>query len=108
VVFATCDAGCPVDGSRSQDLHNLLGLITYFAAGLAFVLLSFAPGLTGRARKWRRVLWAAGVVWVVLFVLMLEPELAAWRGLVQRIADVMLAGVLVLVAWGLIPGARHA
>lgn len=104
VVVAPCDAGCPDDGSSAQDLHNLLGVVTYFGAGLAFVLLSFAPGLAGGARIWRPFLRAAGLVWVELFVLMLQPELASWRGLLQRVADVILAAVLVLVAWKLIPG----
>jgi hypothetical protein len=63
--------------------------------------------LTGRARIWRYVLLTAGLVWVVLFVLMLQPDLAAWRGLLQRVADVILAVVLVLVAWQWIPGPRR-
>lgn len=106
VVVAPCDPGCPAVGSPTQELHNLIGLVTYLAAGLAFVLLSFAPGLTGRAGLWRHLLRAAGGVWFLLFVLMLQPPLAPWRGLLQRGADGLLAAVLVLVAWQRIPGSR--
>lgn len=106
VVVAPCDAGCPAVGSATQALHNLIGLVTYLGAALAFVLLSFAPGLTGRAAVWRPLLRAAGVAWLVLFVLMLQPPLAPWRGLLQRGADVLLASVLLFVAWRLIPAHR--
>jgi hypothetical protein len=106
VVVAPCDPGCPAVGSPSQAVHNLISLVTYFAAGLAFVLLSFAPGGTGRAGIWRHVLRAAGVGWVVLFLLMIQPGLAEWRGLLQRAADVLLAAALALIAWQRIPGPR--
>lgn len=106
VVVAPCDPGCPAVGSPTQALHNLIGLVTYMAAGLAFMLLSFAPGLTGRAGVWRHLLRAAGGVWFLLFVLMLQPPLAPWRGLLQRGADGLLAAVLVFVAWQRIPGSR--
>jgi hypothetical protein len=105
-VVAPCDPGCPAVGSPTQALHNLIGLVTYLAAGLAFVLLSFAPGLTGRAGVWRHLLRAAGGVWFLLFGLMLQPPLAPWRGLLQRGADGLLAAVLVFVAWQRIPGSR--
>ena len=106
VVFAPCDPGCPAVGSPSQALHNFIALITYFAAGLAFVLLSFAPGLTGRAGIWRHLLRAAGVVWIALFLFMLQPQLEEWRGLLQRGADVVLAAVLVFLALQRIPKPR--
>jgi hypothetical protein len=99
VVVAPCDPGCPVVGSPTQAIHNLLGIVTYFGAGLAFALLSFAPGLTGHAGIWRHVLRVAALIWVGLFVLMLQPELANWRGILQRGADVLLGAVLALVVW---------
>jgi hypothetical protein len=106
VVFVPCDPGCPAVGSPSQALHNLIGLVTYFAAGLAFVLLSFAPRSTGRSGIWHHALRLAAAAWLALFVLMLQPELAPWRGLLQRGADVLLAAVLIFVAWHRIPGPR--
>lgn len=61
VVLAPCDAGCPVAGSSVQDLHNLIGLVTYFGAGLAIFLLSFAPILSADAAGARVGLRIAGV-----------------------------------------------
>lgn len=103
VAFAPCDAGCPVEGSSAQDLHNLIGLVTYFGAGLAIFLLSFAPILSARGGGARLGLRIASVSWLLLFFLMLAPELAPWRGLVQRFADVTLAATLVCVAWRVVP-----
>jgi hypothetical protein len=62
--------------------------------------------LTGRAGIWRHLLRAAGVVWIALFLFMLQPQLEDWRGLLQRGADVLLAAVLVFVAWQRIPEPR--
>lgn len=104
VAFAPCDAGCPIEGSSAQDLHNLIGLVTYFGAGLAIFLLSFAPVLSTRAGGARLGLRIAGVSWLLLFFLMLAPELAPWRGLLQRCVDLILAATLVCVAWRLVPG----
>ncbi|WP_197076412.1 DUF998 domain-containing protein [Luteimonas sp. FCS-9] len=96
-----CDAGCPIGGSPSQVAHDFLGLITYFSGALAFVLLAFSPALTAR---WRTLLVAAGCMWFFLFALMLQPELAQVRGLLQRLADTLLAVVILIVAWCMVPG----
>jgi hypothetical membrane protein len=104
VVIAPCDPGCPAVGSPTQGLHNLISLTTYLAAGLAFGLLSFAPGLMGNARFWRHALRVAAAAWFLLFLLMLQPALAPWRGLLQRSADVVLAAVLLVVAWRIVRG----
>jgi hypothetical protein len=104
--FAPCDAGCPTDGSRTQDIHNLLGVATYFAAGLGIVLLSFAPALEGREKIWRSVLRVAALVFLAIFILMLQPGFAPWRGLIQRFLEVVLAALLMFVAWRLIPRTR--
>jgi len=101
VALAPCDAGCPIGGSPSQLVHDLLGLITYFAGALAFVLLAFSPALKVR---WRALFIAVGCTWLILFVLMLQPELAQVRGLLQRLADALLAIVLIIVAWRIVPG----
>ncbi|MCD7098996.1 DUF998 domain-containing protein [Stenotrophomonas sp. MMGLT7] len=103
--LAPCDAGCPIGGSPSQVAHDFLGLTTYFACALAFVLLAFSPGLTAR---WRVLLVVAGCMWLTLFALMLQPELAHIRGLLQRLADTLLAAVIVIVAWRMVPGAASS
>lgn len=97
--LAPCDAGCVTGGSALQAVHDLLGLVTYFAAGAAFFLLSFAPGLDAAGRRFLR---AATAAWFGLFFLMLVPELAGVRGLLQRVADGLLATVVLLVAWRLL------
>lgn len=99
---APCDPGCPIGGSALQQVHDLLGLVTYFAAAGGFFLLSFHSGL-GRGGRW--YFRGASVAWLGLFVLMLVPELAPIRGLLQRIADGLLWIGILFVAWGMVaPG----
>jgi hypothetical protein len=102
VALAPCDAGCPVGGSPTQSLHDLLGVTTYFAGALALVLLSFAPPHPRVTAGVRVFLRAAGTGFVFLFVAMLVPETAAYRGVLQRVADAMLAVALLLVAWRIV------
>ncbi|MBD8528064.1 DUF998 domain-containing protein [Pseudomarimonas arenosa] len=99
VALAPCDPGCPLGGSLTQVAHDILGVLTYFAGAAAMVLLSFSPVLSPH---WRSTLMASGIAWMLLFVLMLQPELAQVRGLLQRIADGLLAMVVALVAWRLV------
>ncbi len=102
VALAPCDAGCPIGGSPTQGLHDLLGVATYFAGALALVLLSFAPAhprVTAGVRVFLRV---AGSGFVFLFVAMLVPETASYRGVLQRVADAMLAIAVLLVAWRIV------
>ncbi|HSM50358.1 MAG TPA: DUF998 domain-containing protein [Thermoanaerobaculia bacterium] len=93
---APCDPGCPPDGSALQQIHNLLGLVTYCAAAAGFLLLSFHSGSSRGGRWYFR---GASVAWLGLFVFMLSPELAPIRGLLQRIADGLLWVGVVLVGW---------
>jgi hypothetical membrane protein len=97
---APCDAGCPFDGTITQHIHNLIGFVTYMAAGLGFFLLSFHATLTTPGRWFLRL---ASLAWIVLFFLMLTPDLAAVRGLLQRVAEAILWAVVLLVAWRLAP-----
>ena len=91
-----CDAGCPATGSVSQDLHNLLGVVTYPAAGLGLLLLAFAPRLSPALRI---AFVLASAVWMVGFVAMVVPELDAIRGALQRATEAVLYLVVVLVAY---------
>ena len=95
-VIVPCDAGCPAEGSISQGLHNLLGVLTYPAAGIGFLLLATAPGISAGVRA---TLVAAGIIWLGMFGLMVDPAFAGVRGSLQRIAEAMLYVVIVLVAW---------
>lgn len=99
VAAAPCDPGCPVDGSSVQQIHNLLGLLTYFSAAMGFFLLSFHRHLRRSGRLFLRV---AGLAWLGLFVLMLAPEFSPVRGLLQRIAEGILWVAVLLIAWRLL------
>ena len=106
-IFAPCDAGCPIEGSTSQLMHNLYAIVTYFGMGVGIALVSLAPGFS--AFKLRRTfMLLVGVAFPVVFVIMIEPDVAPWRGLLQRLLDVALAVALVLVAWTLVPSGQQA
>lgn len=94
--FAACDAGCPLEGSSRQAMHNLIGLLTYFAAGIGMIMLAFAPSLDKAARS---ALALGGIVWLGLFLLMVDPAFQPSRGLLQRMAEAILYAVLVFIAW---------
>lgn len=104
VAAAPCDPGCPFVGSALQQTHNLLGLVTYFAAAAGFFLLSFHSRLSFAGRWYFR---GASVAWLGLFVFMLSPELAPIRGLLQRIADGLLWVGVLLIAWGIVAPANR-
>ena len=101
--LAPCDPGCPVEGSLSQNIHNLLGGTTYLVTALGLVLLSRSPLISPGARRGWLTLAAA---WLILFALMLLPELVSWRGLLQRLAEALLYGCLCAAAWRLSPPVR--
>ncbi len=99
--FAPCDPGCPSTGSFSQNVHNLLALITLPMTTLGLVLLSF----NDRLAPARRAGWVVlAVTFVTFYAFALTPELAEWRGLLQRLAEGILYGCLCLVSWQLFAG----
>lgn len=97
VFLAPCDAGCPDSGSLSQSVHNALGLLTYFAGATGLFLVASAPVLRGSGG--RTFLRFTGIAFVVLFVVMLMPEVAGVRGLLQRVADALLGTAVLVLAW---------
>lgn len=99
VAFAPCDSGCPLEGSASQALHNLQGVVAYFASGIGLMLLSFAPPLEDPPAYRRHFLRLAGAAFAIVFVVMLSPDVAPIRGALQRTADAFLALSLLLIAW---------
>ncbi|MCA1798057.1 MAG: DUF998 domain-containing protein [Xanthomonadaceae bacterium] len=104
-VIAPCDAGCPLDGSTSQIAHNLLAIITYFGMGASIFLISLAPEF-GNFKLRRGFLLVTGIAFPVVFFLMVQPELALWGGLMQRLLDVAMAISLAIVVWTLAPTDR--
>ena len=106
-VVAPCDAGCPVEGSTSQLMHNFLAIVTYFGMGTSIALVSLAPGFS--AFKLRRTfMLLVGTAFPIMFIAMVQPEVAPWRGLLQRSLDIALAVSLTLIAWTLIPSGQQA
>lgn len=94
--LAPCDAGCPIEGSTSQMLHNLLGLFTYLCTALGLFLLSFSPGITPA----KRLLWIAlSLIWLILFGLMVDASIAPFRGILQRLAEWIVYPALWICAW---------
>src|SRR5690606_34739003 len=94
-VIAPCDAGCPLSGSTSQVAHNLLALVTYFGMGVSVFLISLASEF-GNFKLRRGFLLLTGIAFPVVFFLMVQPELASWGGLLQRLLDVAMA-----ICWAL-------
>ena len=79
-----CDYGCPIEGSTSQNLHNLLGLVQYPLGVIGFVLL--AANLKTRP-VWRIACGVAAAAMAIGFVMMLSPGQASFRGGWQRFGD---------------------
>ena len=106
-VIAPCDAGCPLEGSTSQGMHNFLAIVTYFGMGASIALVSLAPKFS--AFKLRRIfMLLAGIAFPIVFIAMVQPEAAPWGGLLQRSLDIALAVSLILIAWTLIPSGPQA
>ena len=79
-----CDYGCPIEGSASQAVHNLLGLVQYPLAVIGFGLL--AANL-GSKPVWRVLFSIAAAAMTIGFVMMLAPGQASFRGAWQRLGD---------------------
>jgi len=79
-----CDAGCPIEGTAKQSVHNLLGLVQYPLGILGFFLL----GLKLRIHPALRALCLVAAAAMALgFVMMVNPGQTAWRGGWQRLGD---------------------
>ena len=97
--FFPCDLGCPSTGSLSQNVHNVLSVITLIMTATGLVLLFF----NGTLSLTRRVGWLVlAATFLGLYALALAPDLAPWRGLLQRLAEGTLYGCLCVVGWQLL------
>ena len=99
--FAPCELGCPSTGSLSQNVHNLLAVITLLMTTLGLVFLSRNDRLAPATKAGWLVLAAT---FITLYTFALVPEVAEWRGLLQRLAEGILYGGLCLVSWQLFAG----
>jgi len=89
-----CDYGCPLEGSASQTVHNLLGLIQYPLTVIGLVLLSVN---LGSKPIWRILFGLAAAAMAIGFVMMIAPEQAGFRGAWQRLGDYVTFLVLIFV-----------
>lgn len=103
--IAPCDAGCPIEGSTSQLLHNAFGIFAYFGMGISLALVSLASGFSSFKLR-RAFMLLTGIAFPVVFIVMIHPSMAPWRDLLQRLLDVALAASLILVAWTIIATER--
>jgi len=104
--IAPCDVGCPLEGSTSQQLHNAFGVLAYFGMGISIALVSLAPGF--RPFKLRRIfMLLTGIAFPVVFIVMLQPDFAPWRGLLQRALDVAMAASLILMVFTILEKGRR-
>ena len=102
--FLPCDPGCPVDGSLTQTLHNLWAAATFVATTVGLLLLACNRAVSRAAR----LAWALlAMLWLTTFVLMLVPDAAPVRGLIQRLGEGTLYGTLCVVAWKLPAATRR-
>ncbi len=102
--LAPCDVGCPIEGSVSQSIHNMLGLVTFILTTLGLFLLSFTPKIS----IFFRVVWiTVSLVWLILFTLMLDNSMTEWRGILQRLAEWVVYSALCISAWRLL-GENHS
>jgi hypothetical protein len=85
--FFPCDAGCPAQGSTSQQIHNASALLLYAGAPAGMLLLCAA--FRG-APRWRPLVPASAACAAVAFagfLALLAPPLDGLRGLSQRVAE---------------------
>lgn len=96
---APCDLGCPSVGSFSQNAHNVLSVFTLLMTTLGLVFLS----CNSRLSAVQRVAWLVlAATFITLYVFALTPDLAQWRGLLQRFAEGILYGCLCFISWRLL------
>jgi len=80
-----CDAGCPMEGSEAQGMHNLVGVIGYLATPPALFCLGIAFLKHNKPLALLTFLTAA--VCTAGFFAMAAPEADAIKGLAQRSID---------------------
>ena len=102
--FAPCDLGCPSTGSLSQNAHNVVSAATLPITTLGLVFLSWNSRLAPIQRAGWLVLAAS---FITLYAFALVPDLAQWRGLLQRLAEGVLYGSLCVISWKVLAGDRR-
>lgn len=86
-----CDPGSPLWGSRRQSVHNLAGVIEY--GGGIYVLYQGKAFLPGGGQ----ILTTLFLLLLISLMLLASPPGFKWRGLFQRIVEVVLYGLLLWI-----------
>lgn len=86
-----CDPGSPLWGSRKQSVHNLAGVIEY-GGGIYFLYQqkAFLPG-------GGQMLSTLFLLLMISLMLLASPPGFKWRGLFQRIVEIILYGLLLWI-----------
>jgi len=84
-----CDPGSPLSGSFRQVVHNLGGALQYIGGG--FALLAMGERVAAFKPAGFAVL---GCAFAISFL-----RCNSWRGIIQRVAEVLLFGCLLAGAW---------
>lgn len=84
-----CDPGSPLSGSFRQVAHNLGGAVQYIGGGLALLALEERVAVFGPAG-----LVVLGCAFAISFL-----RRNSWRGIIQRVAEVLLFGCLLAGTW---------
>lgn len=79
-----CDYGCPIEGSATQAIYNLMALVHYPLSVIGFAMLAF--NLKSRP-KWRMACGVVAAAMAIGFVMMITPSQASFRGGWQRLGD---------------------
>ena len=95
-----CDFGCPSEGSFSQNMHMILGLISYLITPVGLILLGI--GL----RKEPMIIhslasFVATFIFLLGFFMMLNPSQIDLLGFWQRLADYTIFALLIFLSLNL-------
>ena len=95
-----CDFGCPSEGSFSQNMHMILGLISYLIAPVGLILLGI--GL----RKDPMIIYSlasfiATFIFLLGFFMMLNPSQIDLLGFWQRLIDYTVFVLLIFLSLNL-------
>ena len=95
-----CDFGCPREGSFSQNMHMILGLISYLITPVGLILLGI--GL----RKEPMIIhslasFVATFIFLLGFFMMLNPSQIDLLGFWQRLADYTVFALLIFLSLNL-------
>jgi len=93
-----CDAGAPLAGSTANTLHNLFGAGEYLGAAAAFSMFR-----SGAYWAWLTEIlpYLSAAIVVCLWGISIPNP---FRGLVQRVAETLIFGGIVLIGWWVLRG----